>query len=215
MEDFNSEKFWGEEYWAKYIENKDIKNKLELIKDDWVEKYREIFNQIKRGKALDLGSGIGQDTMFLMNEGYDVISADISEIALNELKNNIPKAKTIKLDMCKLLPFDDEEIDLVFANLSTHFYNWEDTIKLYKEIKRILKKDGYFVGRVNSTKAKYAISNPIKIEENYYFDNKYSRHFAKEQLDKLFEDWKIVVLNENTTERLGRKKNLWEFIVKK
>jgi ubiquinone/menaquinone biosynthesis C-methylase UbiE len=150
-----------------------------------------------------------------LNEGYDVISADISLEALNKLKTKVAKAKTIKLDMNKPLEFKDKEFELVLANLSTHYFNWNDTFKLYDEIKRILKNGGYFIGRVNSTETvDDNVKNSTIIEENFYFNKKYMRFFNKEQFDKLFENCDIIILNEITTKRLGREKNIWEFIVK-
>lgn len=82
-----------------------------------------------------------------MEYGYNVISADISDIALNKVKefnNNV-----VKLDMREKLPFSDGKFDLVFANLSIHYFSDEDTKKLFLDIKRVLKSDGLFVGSVN------------------------------------------------------------------
>ena len=216
MKNFNNEEHWDNNYWTRYLESNKDKNKLDFMHDVWIEKYRKILNKIEKGKALDLGCGIGQDTMFLINEGYDVLSTDISEKALNELKKKVHNAKILKLDMNKLLPFNNEEFNLVFANLSTHYYNWNDTVQLYNEIRRILKKDGYFIGRVNSTKTFKSNEEDLTlIENNFYFGRRYFRLFNEEDFDQLFKDWNIIILNETTTNRWGKKKTLWEFIVKK
>ncbi|MDR0771653.1 MAG: hypothetical protein LBF15_00875 [Candidatus Peribacteria bacterium] len=50
--DFNDEDFWDKEYWIKLLKNE---KDLDFTKDNWIEKYREIFDKIKKGKALDLG----------------------------------------------------------------------------------------------------------------------------------------------------------------
>ena len=42
------------------------------------------------------------------------------------------------------LPFDDESVDLVTSSLSAHWVN--DLPGLFKEVRRILKKDGVFIG---------------------------------------------------------------------
>lgn len=82
--------------------------------------------------CLDLGCGIGQFTKKLMEYGYDVVSADISNIALNKVKefnNNI-----INVDMRKELPFDNNKFDIVFANLSIHYFYDIETKKLISEV---------------------------------------------------------------------------------
>lgn len=70
-----------------------------------------------------------------MKYGYDVVSADISDIALNKVKDF--NKNVVKLDMRNKLPFSDSEFDLVFANLSIHYFSDEDTKKLLLEVKRI------------------------------------------------------------------------------
>ena len=54
----------------------------------------------------------------LIKYGYDVVSADISDIALNKVKGF--NENVVKLDMRDKLPFQDNKFDLVFANLSIH-----------------------------------------------------------------------------------------------
>ena len=76
-----------------------------------------------------------------MSYGYEVISADISDIALEKVKEF--NDNVVKVDMKEKLPFSEKEFDLVFANLSIHYFSDEDTKKLMLEIKRILKEIYY------------------------------------------------------------------------
>lgn len=78
-----------------------------------------------------------------MDYGYDVISTDISEIALDKVKEF--NEHILKLDMRNSLPFEDNKFDLVFANLSIHYFSDVDTKKIMDEIKRILKKMIYLL----------------------------------------------------------------------
>lgn len=62
----------------------------------------------------------------------------------------------------------------------------------------------------------YIQENTKEIEKNFYHENgRYRRLFNKEQFDILTKDWDVIVLNEDITIRLGRKKALWEFILEK
>ena len=103
--------FKNDEYWKEHI-NKNLED------DIWIDEYKKYFEN--KGKCLDLGCGIGQYSKKLMEYGYNVISAVISEIALkkvSEFNENIRK-----FDMSEELPFENNSIDLVFANLSIHYF---------------------------------------------------------------------------------------------
>lgn len=71
---------------------------------------------------------------------------------------------------------------------------------------------------MNSDKNDYLNSNFREIEKNFYYDilnKKHSRLFNKEQFDTLKSKWEVLILNEDETVRLGRKKYTWEFIFRK
>lgn len=203
--------YWNKGYWKEHIENDDLNN----IEDLWINNC-EILENIQ-GKALDLGCGVGQYTKYLLDKGMDVVSGDISTEALSTLKEKIPEVKTIVLDMSKPLEFEDESFDLVFANLSIHFFNKETTINLIKEIKRILKKDGYFIGSVNSSKAyEFIKDHVVELEKDFYQSKERQvRLFTKEQFDEFFRDFKLISLEEVETIRFNKRKDMWKFIYKK
>lgn len=209
----NSKDYWNNKYWKENINN----NKTDFLKDNWMEKYKEIIVDRSLKKAIDLGCGIGQDTKWLIDNDFDVVSCDISDIALSKLKEMIPNSKTMQIDVKKKLPFEHNSIDLINANLSLHYFNLEDTIKIFNEIYRVLRPGGLFIGRMNSDKNEEYVKETTKeIEKNYYYDyGKYYRLFNKEQFDILTKGWNIIILNENVTVRVDRKKALWEFILKK
>lgn len=198
--------FKNDEYWKDHISK-------EIEEDIWIREYKEYFN--RKGKCLDLGCGIGQYSKELMSYGYEVTSSDISDIALEKVKefnNNV-----IKLDMKEKLPFSDNEFDLVFANLSIHYFSDKDTKKLMLEIKRVLKKDGLFIGSVNGLEGYEKIKETaIEIEKHYWFNkNKYIRLFDKEDLKKYLSIFNIINIEERETIRFEHKKNSLIFFVKK
>lgn len=209
----NSKEYWDNGYWQEIIKNK----KIDFLQDKWMEKYSEEIKKVPSKEAIDLGCGIGADTKWLLDKGFDVISCDISEIALNKLKQSLPNSKTRQINMKEKLPFQDNSIGLVNANLSIHYFNLETTIKIFNEIYRIIKPNGIFMGRVNSDKNEsYQKESTKKIEENFYYDyGRYFRLFNKEQFAILTKQWKTIILNENITVRQNKKKALWEFILQK
>lgn len=198
--------FKNDEYWKDHISK-------EIEEDIWIREYKEYFN--RKGKCLDLGCGIGQYSKELMSYGYEVTSSDISDIALEKVKEF--NSNVIKLDMKEKLPFSDNEFDLVFANLSIHYFSDKDTKKLMLEIKRILKKDGLFIGSVNGLEGYEKIKETaIEIEKHYWFNkNKYIRLFDKEDLKKYLSIFNIINIEERETIRFEHKKNYLIFFVKK
>lgn len=192
--------------WANHI-NKDLEEDL------WIDEYKTYFNLT--GKCLDLGCGIGQYSKQLIKYGYDVISADISDIALNKVKDF--NENVVKLDMRDKFPFLNNEFDLVFANLSIHYFSDKDTRKLMLEIKRILKEDGLFIASVNGIEGLKVIGNETKeIEYHFYeYKDKLIRLFDISDIKKYLADFNIIKIDERETIRFKHKKNYIVFIAKK
>ena len=201
-----SDYFKNDEYWAKHI-NKNLEEDL------WIDEYRDYFNS--KGKCLDLGCGIGQFSKQFIKYGYEVVSADISETALNKVKEF--NKNVIKLDMRDRLPFHNSEFDLIFANLSIHYFSDEDTKKLLLEIRRILKDNGLFVGSVNAIQGLQVIEKGVEeIEYHFYeYKNKLIRLFDVNDIKKYLADFEIIKIDERETIRFEHKKNYIVFIVKK
>lgn len=198
--------FKEDKYWSAHINRS-------LEEDLWIDDYREYLSL--NGKCLDLGCGIGQFSKKLIEYGYNVISADISDIVLNKVKefnNNV-----VKLDMREKLPFSDGEFDLVFANLSIHYFSDEDTKKFFLDIKRILKNDGLFIGSVNGIQGLQVIQNDTKeIEYRFYeYKDKLIRLFDIDDIKKYLKDFDILKIDERETIRFEHKKNYIVFIAKK
>lgn len=200
-----SDYFKNDEYWKEHINKK-------LESDIWIDDYQEYF---KGGKCLDLGCGIGQFSKKLMEYGYDVTSADISDIALSEVKKF--NSNIIKLDMQKPFIFPDETFDLVFANLSIHYFSDADTRMLLQEIKRILKSGGLFIGSVNGIEGYESIKETAVVLENHFYLNKdkYIRLFDEDDLKDYLSTFEIKKIEKRQTVRFEHKKNYLIFICKK
>jgi SAM-dependent methyltransferase len=120
------ENYWDKIYWEKHLKEDDLENIEEL----WVKKYEEIFMNNNYKKVLDLGCGIGQYTNYFIEKEYEVVATDISKKALDYLSSKNSKVKTVLQDMTDKLEFNDNEFDIVFANLSIHFFSENDTKNL-------------------------------------------------------------------------------------
>ena len=125
-----------------------------------------------------MGCGIGYDSEYLTKKGLKVIACDFSEVALKRLKERVPSAKTMLLDISEPLPFEDKSFDLIIADLSLHYFDEKTTEKIMEEIKRILSPSGCLLARVNSIyDVNHGAGNGEKIEDNYYFVGGYNKRF--------------------------------------
>lgn len=156
--------------------------------DLWLDEYKDILEQNKKNTILDLGCGIGADTLYMLERGYDVLSCDFSNEALKSIQDNIPNSKTLYLDMMKDFPIEDNTYSLIIADLSLHYFDNETTIHIMKEIKRILKKDGILLSRVASVNDfNFGAGVGEELEKNYYFEGDYTkRFFDLEDVNKYF-----------------------------
>ena len=198
--------FKNDDYWKEHI-NKPLEDDL------WIDEYKNYLDT--NGLCLDLGCGIGQYTKRFMEYGYSVISADISSIALNKVRefNNM----AIMLDMRDVMPFYDGTFDVVFANLSIHYFSDKETKKIISEVNRVLKPGGLFIGSVNGMEGYEAIKDTAEpLDYHFYFNlDKYIRLFNQSDLKNYLYEFNILRLDNRETVRFGRKKNHIIFVARK
>ena len=185
--------------------------------DPWLDKYKYILTKHKDTTIIDLGCGSGSDTLYLTERNYKVLSCDYSEEALNIVKRDIPNSKIMQLDLTEKLPFKDESISVIIADLSLHYFNNVTTKNIIKEIKRVLKPNGYIIGRVNSVNdINYGAQSGKEIEKHFYLNESgYKRFFDKEDIEYYFNEFKIKDCSEESMTRYGSEKIAWEFVVQK
>jgi len=139
------------EYWNKrYTINKRV--------FDWYENL-EYFWRILNGKittqgiALNIGCGTSNMSKSLLNIGFTkVISTDISEVAINIMKNKFKSIKELEwvVDDCRKMSFESDSFDCVFEKGITDSLICCDKPSLpltmfYREVMRVLKPGGFFV----------------------------------------------------------------------
>ncbi len=185
--------------------------------DLWLDKHTDIIETSNEIPILDLGCGRGNNSLYLSERGYKVISCDISEAATKIVKEFVPEVEAIVLDMLEGLPFGEASARVILADLSLHYFCWEDTLRIVNEIKRVLAPGGFLLCRLNSTKdVNYGAGQGNLIEAGYYdIDGNRKRFFDSEQIERLFEGWRMKYINECRMDRYGLPKILWEVAVSK
>lgn len=174
---------------------------------DWVNK-PSIFAETaityfpRTGKVLDLGAGQGQDSRFFAEHGYDVVSTDLEASALATNKEKTPEKlkqhiTLQKVDLRDELPYESGEFDVVYAHLSLHYFDNETTVRLFDEIRRVLRPGGVFAFFVNS------IHDPEyntgeKLEADYFqIDKTKKRYFSVEAARRLTKHFEVSLIDDH------------------
>jgi SAM-dependent methyltransferase len=132
------------EIWDNHYE----KEKSRLFFPD--ENLVRILSRIPRGEsALDHGAGSGRHSILLKTFGFQVSACDYSTKSIETIQRNLPSVKTDIVSSIDL-PYENEKFDLVVSWGVLHYNSIEEAIHIVKEIKRILKIGGYFVGTLRS-----------------------------------------------------------------
>ena len=101
--------------------------------------------------VLDIGSGDGNVDQLIMKAGAArLIGIDTSDkmVEIARSNNSDPNVSFIKAD-AQQLPNEDKSIDIVTTNFVLHYFI--DTTPVFREIARVLKDDGRYVGVFNIT----------------------------------------------------------------
>lgn len=180
----------------------------------FVEQSMEYFPQ--RGDVLELGAGLGSDSIFLANHGYKVVATDFSQLALNRIPET-ENLQTKLLDLSEPFPFKNNTFDTVYAHLSLHYFNRQITQQIFDEIYRILKPGGVIAVLLNSkSDPEYGIGN--KLEEDY-FDTPIAgpkRYFSIDSLQPFIKRFdKLILDDKGSDQRRSHKEDLIRFIGRK
>lgn len=202
----------------KYWEKLHKKYNIEDIKTDgWLDDFSNIIDNSST-PILDLGCGSGNDTLYLINKGKQVISCDQSLNAIDNIKRNFPEIYDTKcFNMLDGIPFNDNSFDVVIADLCLHYFKEEDTFRVLNEIKRVLTKNGYLIFRVNSINdINHGAKEGNEIEHHLYetSDKRLKRFFDEEDIRYIFKNFSIEYLNEEVMTRYKLEKRLYKCLAK-
>lgn len=173
----------------------------------------------RRAYILDLGCGVGRDAVFFAKKGHKVIATDVSEIAIEQDKQHFLDSGVEfgVLDMREPLPYPAESFDVVYANLSLHYYSHKVTREIVERIAKVLKKNGILVFACKSVDD-FHHGNGTEVEKDIFVSPKgHVRHlfsvpYTKQLLQGLYDIDFLDVVEE---EYNGEKSNLVRCVTKK
>ena len=139
----------------------------------------------KTGKAIELGCGVGSDTVFLIKNNWEVLAIDRENTKKFILDNlNEEEKKRFKFKLGEFENLELEKNDLIVSNYALPFCKKDCFLQVWKNVTNSISKGGYFVGNFFGVNDSWN-----KVRNDMIFLN-------KEQVLNLFKSFDIVKFEE-------------------
>ena len=189
------------QHWEKNFSNKPEMFGLEPSIP--AKKALNFFKEKKINNIIELGAGLGRDSIFFAKNNIKIQALDYSSSGIKIInhkikKNNLSNYISTKLfDVREKLPFKDNSIDACYSHmLYCMALTIDDLQKLNNEIHRILKPNGlniYTVRHTNDGDYK----NGKHIGEDLYENDGFIVHyFSEEKVNSLLNGFKNIALEK-------------------
>ncbi len=163
----------------------------------------ELFKESKISKIVELGAGLGRDTIFFAKNSIHVTAVDYSSSGLKVINDKTQKQNlsnlisTKNFDVRKKLPFEDNSIEACFSHMLYCMALTSEELKdLNNEICRVLKPNGINIYTVRHTKdGDY--KNGIHRGEDLYENDGFIVHFfSKDKINSLLEGYQNIKIED-------------------
>ncbi len=163
----------------------------------------EFFQKKNIDRIIEIGAGLGRDTIFFGKNSIHTIALDYSPSGIEIInkkikKENLSKYISTKLfDVRQKLPFEDNSIEACYSHmLYCMALTTDDLQKLNNEIKRILKPGGINIYTVRHTKDG-DFQNGAHVGEDLYENDGFIVHyFSEEKVNSLLDGFKNISLDK-------------------
>lgn len=167
-------------------------------------------DQKKSGNAVDLGSGTGKDTLYLLKNKWNVLAIDFSAKAIEILEKRSESYSTqLQTEVVDFLEMElPDHIDLINATYSLPFVAPNQFLQVWNNIDEHLRSGGYFVGNFFGTDDDFSeVNNQVTI-------------LSEQQIRCLFRHYNIKYFQErkiNSNNINGQQKHwhIWDVVAKK
>ncbi len=148
-------------------------------------------------RILELGAGAGQDSSFFAKNNHEVVVSDATDAHFKEIiSRNEYKLECMIIDVSNKFPFPDNSFDVIYAQLSLHYFNNEDMARILSEIRRVIKPKGIFACMLNSTKDAEYQPDAERQGELLLVDGIWKRYFTKDTLKPFVGGFDEVLFDE-------------------
>jgi SAM-dependent methyltransferase len=179
---------------------------------DSARKAAEIFKKEGKREILELGCGQGRDTIFFLQNGFQVYALDYGERGLEAING---KAKELGLskfistrvhDARNPLPFEDASFDACYSHmLFCMALTTAELQFLSDEIRRVLRPGGLNIYTVRHTGDDHYRAGIHRGEDMYEMGGFIVHFFSREKVELLANGYEIVSIDEFEEGGLPRK----------
>jgi len=176
----------------------------------------------KEINILEVGCGTGANLWFIAREGFSVYGIDGSETAIEKAKarlNDEVKGWNGELIVGDIisLPYENSIFDAVIDNEAIYANSYENSVKIYNEIHRVLKQNGKIFSKAFASGC-WGDGTGQHVGPNTWIPNEgpmnnkgLSRFASKEDMEELLNKFQIVELErlERTYNNLNEKVIEW------
>lgn len=178
--------------WEKYWQSQD--HQPQGIHEELLQSLEQ-FIQVKGKKILEIGAGMGGDSLYLAKKDASVTVLDFSEAALKQIKTSA-REESVKIEAvlaeAKKMPFKKATFDVVFhQGFLEHF---PDPKPYLLEQKRVLKKDGLLVVDVPQRWTTYTLKKHLQMWRGKWFAG-WEKEFSVRELEGLLKKTGFEVLH--------------------
>jgi SAM-dependent methyltransferase len=163
----------------------------------------KIFKIEKINKVVELGAGLGRDTIYFAKNSIHVEALDYSPSGIKIInqkinQNNFSNLVNTKiLDVRKKLPFEDNSIDGFYSHmLYCMALTIDDLQKLNNEIYRVLKPGGFNIYTVRHTNDGDFQKGIHRGEDLYENDGFIVHYFSEEKVNSLLNGFNNISLEK-------------------
>ena len=179
-----------------------------------------LFKEKNIKKIVELGAGLGRDTIFFANNSIHVEALDYSSSAIKIINEKAKKNNLLNLisaknfDIREKLPFDDNSIEACFSHmLYCMALSDLDLENLNNEIYRVLKPEGLNIYTVRHT-GDSDYKNGVHIGEDLYQNDGFIVHFfSKDKINQISKGFQVLEVENFEEGKFPRK--LFKVILKK
>ncbi|MFP4403844.1 MAG: cobalamin-dependent protein [Candidatus Woesearchaeota archaeon] len=203
----SSKKIWDNYYLNNFNTLNWIKDIPDTIIVEFIKNFNKYFNinDFNKFNVLDIGCGVGKNSLFLEKKGFNVYGIDISKIAINNLNKNIKSRNNFIVGNFLNVNYKKNKFDIIIDVGCFHMVDKKYFQKYINQVHDILKPNGIFIIRVFSEYANYS----TRFFQNSNLDtlkSPFLNYFTKKYIFNLFKN-KFILKNF--------KENFWSINLEK
>ena len=149
---------------------------------------------------VELGSGDGRDTIFLLGEGHRVCAIDFSVVGISKLESRAAesnlsgKLDTMTIDVCDWNPSTDSVDGVVGITILDHV-DQEEASRIINRIKSAVRVSGLVCLEMHTDRDPACVGGPLNEDSEF---SKLIKFFATPNwlVEKFIDSWRIVYYSD-------------------